>query len=232
MMRFLKLGLIVVAAIIGIVFLAPAYPKLPVETKETILALGVSGSGDRLLLQTPAYDFDFALPANQLNELSSPRFEPLRALGGAHVYLDRIRLQQADTATSAITIMVGGYDPRLSDAKSILPENIRADLADLGFVPSNGNVAGDVAVPLYMVWSGTLSGQAYAAKTREPHTGIDLTTSAVAKVPVVTGDEETTQHNRQINAMLAPLTDIRETVETAVFALLQMVTGATPSADG
>lgn len=229
----MKLALMLVAAIIGISFLVPTYPEIPEEANEPVVALNVSGSGERLLLRTLKRDLDFALPPNRLNELSSMRYGQLRLLGGVRVYLDKISVLPAGTAAARISIMLGGYDSNLSETKrGILPDDLRAGLVELGFVPSNGNVVGDFEVPLYMVWRAELSGRQYAAGSRTPYSGIDLMTSTVSDVLVTANDEPALERSRQINALLRPLTALREWVETAVIVLFMILIGANPTPGG
>lgn len=231
--RLLKLILILVAMTIVASFLVPTYPDIPVETKEPILALKVGNSGERLLLRTLAHDYDFALPPNRLNELSSARYDRLLSLGGTRVGLDRIRVQSTGIVKTKISIVHGGYDPSLGETKkSILPDDLRADLAALGFVPSNGNSVGDFETPLYMVWDAELSGRQYPANSRETDTGIDLMTSTVSEALVISDDETAMEQNRRLNAMLRPLTALREGVENLAFVLFMLVIGVNPAPHG
>jgi hypothetical protein len=233
MKRFLKLALILVATIIGVSFLVPTYPDVPMETSEPVVALNVSSSGERLLLRTLAHDYDFLLPPNRLNELSSPRFDRLNTLGGTRVYLDATRVQSTGMATTKISIMLGGYDSNLIETKrGILPDDLRADLAALGFLPSNGNFVGDFDAPLYMVWSTELSGRQYPASSREANTGKDLMTPMLSETLVITDDEPTQERNRRLNAMLRPLTALREGVETSAIVLFLIIIGANPAPGG
>jgi hypothetical protein len=219
--------------IIGASFLVPTYPDVPTETNEPVVALNVSRSGERLLLRTLAHDYDFVLSPNHLNELSSPRFDRLSSLGGTRAHLDRIRVQSTGMATTKISIMLGGYDPSLGETKrGILPDDVRADLAALGFVPSNGNAVGDFDTPLYMVWSTELSGRQYPANSREADIGIDLTAPTASDVLVTSDDQPALEQNRRLNAMLRPLTALREGVETAALVLFMIVTGANPTPSG
>ena len=231
--RLLKLVLILMATIIGISFLVPTYPDAPVETNEPVVALNVSNSGERLLLRTRGHDYDFVLPPNRLNELSSRRYDQLSSLGGTRAYLDTIRVQSTGMATSKISIMLGGYDSNLSETKKgILPEDLRADLAALGFVPSNGNVVGDFDTPLYMVWSTELSGRQYPVNSREPYTGIDLTTPTASETLVASEDGSALERNRKLNAMPRPLTALRDGVETVALVLFMTIIGANPTPGG
>ncbi|SCB38105.1 hypothetical protein [Rhizobium lusitanum] len=231
--RLLKLPLILVVAIIGISFLVPTYPDVPVETNEAVVALNVSNSGERLLLRTLVHDYDFTLPPNRLNELSSARYDRLSSLGGTRAYLDKIRVRSTGMATAKISIMLGGYDSNLSKTrKGILPDDLRADLVTLGFVPSNGNVVGDFDTPLYMIWSTELSGRQYPANSREAYTGVDLTTPTVSETLVVSDDEPALERNRRLNTMLRPLTALRDGVETGALVLFMIIIGANPAPGG
>lgn len=231
--RVLQLALILVTTIVGASFLVPTYPDVPAETNEAIVALNVSNSGERLLLRTLVHDYDFALSPNRLNELSSPRFDQLRSLGGTRAYLDKIRVRSTGMATTRISIMLGGYDPSLSETKrGILPDDLRAELAALGFAPSNGNVVGDFDTPLYMVWSTELSGRQYPANSRTVYAGIDLMTPTASDVSVTSDDQPALEQNRRLNAMLRPLTALREGVETTVIVLFMFVIGANPAPGG
>ncbi|WP_158515715.1 hypothetical protein [Pararhizobium polonicum] len=44
----MKLALILVAMIVGVSFPVPTYPEIPEESNEPVVALNVSGSGERL----------------------------------------------------------------------------------------------------------------------------------------------------------------------------------------
>lgn len=233
MKRLLKLALVLAIVIVGVSFLVPIYPDAPVETNEPVVALNVSNSGERLLLRTLAHDYDFLLPPNRLNELSSTRFNQLRSLGGTRVHLDATRVQSTGMATTKISIMLGGYDSNLIETKrGILPDDLRADLAALGFMPSNGNFVGDFDVPLYMVWSTELSGRRYPANSREAYTGVDLTTPTVSETLVVSDDEPTLERNRRLNTILRPLTALRDGVETGALVLFMIIIGANPAPGG
>lgn len=231
--KLLKLALILAVAIVGVSFLVPTYPDIPVETNEPVVALNVSNSGERLLLRTLAHDYDFLMPPNRLNELSSTRYDQLSSLGGTRAYLGTIRVQLTGMATTKISIMLGGYDSSLSETKKgILPDGLRAELAALGFEPSNGNVVGDFDAPLYMVWSTELSGRQYPANSREAYTGRDLMTPTASDVSVTSDDQPAQEQNRRLNAMLRPLTALREGVETLAIVLFMIVIGANPAPNG
>ncbi|WP_234908431.1 hypothetical protein [Rhizobium rhizogenes] len=231
--KLLKLALVLMVTVIGASFLVPTYPDAPVETNEPVVALNVSSSGERLLLRTLVHDYDFLMPPNRLNELSSTRYDQLSSLGGTRAYLGTIRVQSTGMATSKISIMLGGYDSSLSETKKgVLPDDLRADLAALGFVPSNGNVVGDFDTPLYMVWSTELSGRQYPVNSREAYTGIDLTAPTASEVLVTSDDQPALERNRRLNAMLRPLTALREGMETAALVLFMIVIGANPTPGG
>ena len=225
--RLLKWVFILAAMIVAASFLVPVYPEVPEETREPIVALNVSHSGERLLLRTRTHDYDFALPPNRLNELSSARYDRLPSLGGTRVYLDRITVQSTGVAATRISIMLGGYDSSEGETKgSLLPDDLRSDLAELGFVPSNGNSVGDFDTPLYMIWNAELSGQQYPANSREAYEGMDLMASASSEALIASDDELALKRNRRLNAVLRPLTAIREGVETVAVALYMLIAGA------
>lgn len=231
--RLLKLALILMAIVIGVSFLAPAYPDASVDAKESLVAFKLSKSGERLLLRTSAHDFEFALPANQVNGLSSARYDRLSSFGGVRAYLDTIRVQSTGMATTRIDIMLGGYDARQSETgKGILPDDLRADLAELGFVPSNGNVVGDFDPPLYMIWSADVSGRQYPANSREAYIGMDLTAFMQPDLLVAADDAPALDRNRRLDTILRPLAAVRGAVETAAFALFMIITGANPAPGG
>lgn len=231
--RLLTLALILMAMVIGVAFLVPTYPDAPMVAKETVVELRLSNSGEGLFLRTDLHDFDFALPANQLNVLSSPRYERLNSLGGVRTYLDTIRVQSTGTAATKVSIMLGGYDSRLSETKKgILPDDLRADLAELGFAPSNGNVVGDFDPPLYMIWSAEVSGRQYPANSREAYTGLDLLALTQPEILVAAADAPTLERNRRLNTLLRPLTAVRDAVETAAFVLFMVITGTKPVPGG
>ncbi|MBT2118891.1 hypothetical protein KK141_11300 [Dyella sp. LX-66] len=231
--RLLKWVFILAVTITAASFLIPVYPEAPEETREPIVALNVSPSGERLLLRTLAHDYDFALPPNRLNELSSARYDRLPSLGGTRVGLDRIMVQSTGMAATRISIVLGGYDSRQGETKgSLLPDDLRSDLADIGFAPSNGNSVGDFDTPLYMVWNTELSGQQYPANSREAYSGVDLTTSAASEATVAADDGPALKQNRRLNAALRPLRALREGVETVVMALYMLITGASPAPRG
>ncbi|MFK0206497.1 hypothetical protein [Agrobacterium sp. NPDC090283] len=231
--RRLFIGLSLIIAVVGALFLVPVYPEVPPQLREPVVALNLDTSGDRLLLRTQGSDFEFILPPNRLKELSATGFDRLRLLGGIRVYIDTIRLQSPDAATTKITVMLGGYDPALGETREgMLPEALRSDLETLGFVPSNGNVVGDFATPLYMVWSADLSGRQYPANSRQPYDGMDLLTPTLFEVLVLEGNDPALERNRQLNSMLRPLIAVREGVETAIFAFFMKFSGANPAPGG
>ncbi|MGO4703704.1 hypothetical protein [Dyella sp. 2RAB6] len=83
-----------------------------------------------------------------------------------------------------------------------------------------------------MVWNAELSGQQYPANSREAYEGMDLMTSATSEALVASDDELALKQNRRLNAVLRPLTALREGVESVAFALYMLITGANPGPRG
>ena len=211
--------------IIAISFCVPDFSETPDVSFETLTAVSIDISGDRLLARTSRFDYEFMLPANKLIPVfvSSAGNGPLLTAQG-RLYLGEIQLDRKGAASTTVTILFGGYDSHVSETKTILNDKDRQRLKNQGLSPSNWNVQGEIDPPLYMVWSTDLSGQNYPTNSRSGSREITWQGEIEPNVRVITVDPETLQRHRLFNTLLRPLTFIRDGVLYAVMSIL-LVTG-------
>ncbi|MFD0325351.1 hypothetical protein [Lysobacter gummosus] len=233
-MKLWKKIAIATAMVIGVSFLVPDFTEEFAQADENVVALKLNRSGDRLLLRTVRQDYEFALPANRLNDLQPPLLSAQREalLGLGNLSLGVLRVEPA-VVSGSLQIRIGGYDPSLQETKTVLSEDDRHALAELGFKPSNGNMVGDIEPSLYMAWRADLRGRkrpaAQAQNRDQVFAGADLTSLAPSQVRVVEAiDEETLARNRRLNQIFRPLTMVREAVTVIVIVPFLLLTGFTP----
>ncbi|MGO1068538.1 hypothetical protein [Lysobacter sp. CA199] len=233
-MKLWKKIAIAVVALAGISFLVPDFQEESWSRDEEIVALKLNRSGDRLLLRTQRYDFEFVLPANRLNDLPPvvSQSQPHTTVDLKSIDLGEVRVDSAGAASASLAVNIGGYDVTAPKTESVLPQEGRRALADLGFIPSNGIVSGNFEPSLYMAWQADLKGRRYPANSRGEYQGVDLTpwpwgTNATI-VDVI--DDGTLARNRVLNTLLRPLTTVRNGIIMVVGVLLILVTGFRPGA--
>jgi len=234
-MKLFKSFLVGAVALVAISFLVPEYSVHPEESIEKLATFNLSASGTQLVLRTAQHDYEFVLPANQLNAVfakAAPDADGFLLGGRAGAFIDPLVVDPTGATTSSLTVRFGGYDSRLSETKSILSAKERASLAALGFSPSNGNVCCEIDPPLYMAWTAELAGHQYLPGSRVADPGIDLGSMSNALLDVTADDPEALQRNRQINGLLRPFVALREGLQQGLFVVLLLVTGTNPFPGG
>ncbi|MBA8879030.1 hypothetical protein [Phyllobacterium myrsinacearum] len=226
-----------IVAVVGLAFVTASllvpdetdFPETPEQTSEPLSTIRLNASGDRLLLRTGQHDYEFILPDNQLNgaiDLQNETHDADRALGNPSRFIvSPIDLTKDGAATIDIEVMYGGYDPSLSETKTILSDQTRSRLTTYGFSPSNGNVVGDIDPPLYMTWSARLSGQQYPVNSRGDYEGADLTALAYPELLVKLDDPDRQKQNHRSNAWLAPFRSTKRAIQLALLIPFLMLVG-------
>lgn len=226
-----------IVAVVGLLFVLVSFfvpdetvfPETPEQTSEPLSLIRLNALGDRLLLRTIQHDYEFIVPANQLNDafsLQNATHDANLTLGNPSRFIvSPVDLTKDGAATIDIELMYGGYDPSLSETKTILNDQARSRLSTYGFSPSNGNVVGDIDPPLYMTWSAKLSGQQHSANSRGNYEGADLLAWAYPELLVKLDDPDRQKQNHRFNALLAPFRSTKRAIQLALLIPFLMLIG-------
>ncbi|WP_322092040.1 hypothetical protein [Paraburkholderia bannensis] len=198
-------------------YLVPEFPEYPKTQSESIDEIKLNATGDRLLVRTQYSDFDFALPNANLSAALAPLkhsapIKPSDTPWYAQADLADLQIKDDGSFGSRLTVTFIGYDPEIRPTDIGLPRKEIARLGQYGFVPSKNPYSDDFNA----VWVSNVVGQRHDHNTLGTWTGADLVTCCGSRLDVILDTPEKIEHNRRLNARLAPLTVVTHAVKSVI----------------
>lgn len=195
----------------------PEFPEYPRSSGESIDELKLNSAGDRLLVRTERYDYDFALPTRTLSLALAPLKHSIPMKGSDtpwydHGGLSDLQLNTDGSFSSRLTVTFIGYDPELRALDIGLPDKEIARLEKYGFTRVNNGYTGDFNA----TWSTDITGHRHDDNSLGAYSGADLLTCCSNDLRVSLDTPEKMEHNHRLNATLRPLTVVTDAVRSAI----------------
>jgi hypothetical protein len=216
-MKYIKYLAIFAVCFVAVCYLVPEFPEHPQMSSESIDEMKLDSAGDRLLVRTEHYDYDFALPTKALSLALAPlkHSSPMKSSDTpwfAHGDLSTLQLNTDGSFSSRLTVTFIGYDSELRALDIRLPGKEIARLEKYGFTQSGNNNTGDFNA----TWSTDIAGHRHDHNSLSGYSGADLLTCCDNNLRVILDTQEKTEHNRRLNGMLRPLTVVTGAVKRAI----------------
>ncbi|MFM0047406.1 hypothetical protein [Paraburkholderia sediminicola] len=223
-MKYIKYLAIFAVCFVAACYLVPEFPQYPQVSGESIDELKLNSTGDRLLVRTEQYDYDFALPTRTLSLALAPLKHsiPMKSSDTpwyAHGVLSDLQFNTDGSLSSRLQVTFIGYDPELRALDIGLPNREIARLEKYGFTPFKNNYTGDFNA----TWSTDITGHRHDHNSLGAYSGADLLTCCSNDIRVILDTPEKMEHNHRLNAILRPLTVVTDAVKSAISSFLFLI---------
>jgi len=223
-MKYIKYLAIFAVCFVTLCYLVPEFPESPESRSESIDEMRLDSVGDRLLVRTDWYDYDFVLPSKELSLALTPlaHSTPMKKSDTPwhpHGEASPLQLNPDGSFSSRLTVTFIGYDSALRTLDIGLPKTEIARLEKFGFKRIKNEYTGDFNA----TWSTDIIGHRHDHSSLGAYSGIDLLTCCSNDLTVIHDTKETIDRNRRLNATLRPLTVVSDAVKGAISYLLLLV---------
>ncbi|KVG64935.1 hypothetical protein [Burkholderia pseudomultivorans] len=215
--KYFKYVAIFVLCFVAACYMVPEYPDYPRSDRSMVDEMKLDGAGDKLLVRTKQYDYDFALGDRTLSAALAPLrhsspAQPSDTPWYAHGELSDLQIQPDGSFSSRLTVSFIGYDPDYRPTDIGLPDDEIARLEKYGFTRTRTNF-GDA---FGATWSADVVGHRHARGSLGTYAGADLLTCCGTEVNEILDTQEKIAHNRRLNAMLRPVTVVTDAVRHVI----------------
>jgi hypothetical protein len=223
-MKVIRYLAIFAVCFIAACYLVPEYPEYPKTSSESIDEIKLNATGDRLLVRTNLSDYDFALPNTALSAALAPlkHSAPIRPSDTpwyAHGELADLQINTNGSFSSRLTVKFIGYDPDIRPMDIGLPRKEITRLEQYGFTRTQDPYTGEFNA----VWSASIVGHQHDHNSLGAWSGADLLTCCNNDLNVILETQEKIEHNRRLNARLAPVAVVANAVKSAIGDCLLLI---------
>lgn len=217
LLKYIKYAAIFAICFVAVCYLVPEFPEYPQSSSEFIDEMRLNSAGDRLLVRTEQYDYDFALPSSTLSLALAPlkHSSPMKSSDTpwyAHGELSNLQINIDSSFSSRLTVTFIGYDSEIRPLDIGLPHNEIARLEKYGFTQVKNGYTDDFNA----TWSTDITGHRHDHNSLGSYSGADILTCCNDDLSVILDTQEKMEHNIHLNAMLRPLTVVTDAVKSAI----------------
>lgn len=216
-MKYVKFLLIFAICFVALCYLVPEFPETPQSRSESIDEMKLDSTGERLLLRTEQYDYDFVLPAKTLALALAPLKHSIPMKASDTPWYPRaepsdLQLNADGSFRSRLTVTFVGYDAELRALDIGLPDKELARLERYGFKRVKNEGADDFNAK----WSTDIVGHLRPHNSLGTYSGVDLLGCRDNDLRVILDTQETMDRNRRLRSLLKPVIVVSDAVKNAV----------------